>query len=565
MNEVGKIQNIRIDYYYDYEELEAVLKVLADECPDYCKKHVIGVTREGRNLTLLEVTDFSTGDSMNKPGFYAEACTHSEEFCGTNVALETLLKLLDPEKRDKATEKLLKDVVFYILPRVNPDGVEVSMKTGLIGVANGKYPLDERQPLPGLVPQDIDGNGICAQMRVEDPDGEWRFSDQDPRILVLRKPYETEGKFYRLYPEGIIRGEVTGFRIPKIRDVNLNRNYPTNWQPEGLQYGACELPLSEPETRAVAEFFVAHPNIAGVMSFHTNAGAVTRPFSNKGDECFKGQDLAIYEAIGAIGTEELGYEVISTYGGFTPDKTRIRGGTIGDWVFGDLGIPCITLELWNVYDAAGTPRPKGFHFSGRDEETELAVLKWSDRELGKKGYLDWTEYDHPQLGKVEIGGWNWIWEERNPPEHYLPEMSDKGSNFAIKMAMTLPKLVIRDVEVKELAENVYKISAVIHNAGYLPTYLTSQAKDVQCAPPIKVTLEAVTGSAVLECATDAEDIGHLEGRFGRIAEWSRDRANWDPVDHKAEWVITTEDEACELELTAATPRCGSTKVRVKVK
>lgn len=60
-------------------------------------------------------------------------------------------------------------------------------------------------------------------------------------------------------------------------DVNLNRNYPVNWQPEELQYGACELPLSEPETRAVAEFITAHPNVAGVLSFHTNAGAIMRP------------------------------------------------------------------------------------------------------------------------------------------------------------------------------------------------------------------------------------------------------------------------------------------------
>lgn len=550
------IHDVKIDYYYDYAELERVLDTIVSDSEGFCRRHVIGTTHEGRNITLLEVTDFSVGIPGEKPGMYVEACTHAEEFCGTNVALELLCRLLDTEKRDAYTAELLKNVTFYILPRVNPDGVDVVMKTGLIGVSNGKYPVDDRQPWPGLYMKDLDGNGIVAQMRIEDPDGEWKVSEKDPRIMVLRKPYEMGGKYYRLYPEGLIRGETTGFLIPKAKDVNLNRNYPCNWQPEGMQYGACELPLSEPETKAVADFIVAHPNIAGVMTYHTNAGAVTRPFSNKGDECFKGQDLAMFNAIGGIGTEELGYEVISTYGGFTPDKTRIRGGTLGDWMFETLGIPTITLELWNVYDAAGVERPKGFHFAARSEETELAVLKWSDKELGDRGYLDWKEFDHPQLGKVEIGGWNWIWEERNPPEQYLADMSAKGASFAIKMAMTLPRLEIRSVEVRKLADRLYKISAVIHNAGYLPTYLSSQAKYVNTAEPITLELKSVSGSFRVECTTDQYDIGHLEGRFGRIGEWSRDRENWLPTDHKTEWVISADSDTLELELSAGTARSG---------
>lgn len=562
---MSSAHTIKIDYYYDYAELEQELKLCAQTAPELCRLQVIGTTHEGRNLSMLVVTDYSVGVPEEKPGFYVEACTHAEEFCGTNVTLQLLNTLLHPDGEDQYIANLLKDVVFYILPRVNPDGVDVVMKTGLIGVSNGKYPVDARQPLPGLYMEDLDHNGIIAQMRIEDPDGEWKVSEKDPRIMVLRKPYEMGGKYYRLYPEGMIRGETTGFLIPKTRDVNLNRNYPCNWQPEGLQYGACELPLSEPETKAVADFFVSHPNIAGVMTYHTNAGAVTRPFSNKGDECFKGQDLAIYNALGGIGTEELGYEVISTYGGFTPDKTRIRGGTLADWLFECLGIPTITLELWNVYDAAGTKRPEGFHFAARSEETELAVLKWSDSELGSKGYLEWKEFDHPQLGKVEIGGWNWIWEERNPPVHYLPELSAKGANFAIKMARALPKLVVTSTKVEHLAENVYKLSAVIHNSGYLPTYITSQAKYVNCAPPIHAELKPVAGSFQIVCTTDREDIGHLEGRFGRIGEWSRDRENWKPTEHKVEWVITVESEKLELELVAGTARSGSTHCTITVR
>ena len=553
------VLNIKIDYYYDYKELMEALHTLADKFPGLCRLVSIGTTHEGREIPLLEITDYNTGVPEEKPGYYAEACTHAEEFCGTNAALELACRLVSSFGKDEDITELLKDTVFYIVPRVNPDGVDTIMKTGLQGVTNGKYPIDERQPLPGLVPKDINGDKVVAQMRIPDPDGEWKVSEKDPRLMVLRKPYEKKGTFYRMYPEGEISGDTVGFEIPMPKDVNLNRNYPANWLPEGLQYGACEFPLSEPETRAVAYFLHAHPNIAGVISYHTNAGAIMRPFSGKSDDNFLGADLSMYNALGAMGKEELGYEVMSTFGGFTPDKSRVRGGTLSDLTFELMGIPSFMLELWNVYDAAGTERPKEFHFAAKDEEKDLAILKWADRVMGPKAYLNWEPVDHPQLGKVEVGGWNRIYVERNPPESYLCEQSSAAAAFTIKLAQALPKLVIREVTATQLEGSIYKISAVIRNAGYLPTYLSSQALEVNAAAPVKVELTALKGSIQIECCTDKGDIGHLEGRFGRDAEWSHDRAMWKPTEHRIEWIIRAEGEEVSLQLKAHSDRCGTVR------
>lgn len=553
-----------IERYHVFEEYRKILKAFEEKYPKLCHLHSIGRTLENREIYLMEVTNFESGPSEKKPGYYAEACTHAEEFCGANVALRLIWDLVTEYGKQAETTALLDGTVFYILPEVNPDGVETVMTTGVIGVCNGRYPLDERQPLPGLVPQDLDGNGIVAQMRVPDPDGEWKVSEKDPRLMVLRKPCEMEGEFYRMYPEGVIRGEVDGFEIPVSRDVNLNRNYPAGWLPEGLQYGACELPLSEPETRAVAEFIDSHPNIAGVVSYHTNAGAIMRPFSGKGDECFLGADLALYHALGAMGTEELGYELMSTYNDFTPDKSRIRGGTLMDWTFEYLGIPSFMLELWNVYDAAGTTRPKEFHFAAKSEEKDLKILRWADENLGELGYLPWTKVKHPQLGEVETGGFNWLRVERNPPEHLLGEMAAHASAYTRKLAMTLPKLKIRKWELERLGDGRYKLTAVVRNGGYLPTYLTSQAKTVKKAPPVKLELLAVKGEFEVECCTHPDNLGHLEGRFGRDAEWSRDRASWMPVERKAEWVIRSDSPELVLMLTASAPRCGSVSRVVEI-
>ena len=39
-------------------------------------------------------------------------------------------------------------------------------------------------------------------------------------------------------------------------------------------------------------------------------------------------------------------------------------------------------------------------------EDDLKLLRWSDEQLAGKGYIDWYPFEHPQLGPVEIGGWN---------------------------------------------------------------------------------------------------------------------------------------------------------------
>lgn len=556
---MSQLPNVNLAHYYDYEELCSALRTLASAASALCRIYPIGTTHEGREIPLLEITNFSAGDPGEKPGYYVESCTHAEEFCGINMVLGLVQHLLDSYGREEDITDLLNHVVFYIVPCVNPDGVDTVMKTGHPGVGNGKYPIDARQPLPGLYPCDINGDHIVAQMRVPDPDGEWKISEKDPRLMVVRKPYETKGQFYRMYPEGLIRGEVAGFEIPKPRDVNLNRNYPAHWQPEGMQYGACELPLSEPETRAVASFITAHPNIAGMMSYHTNAGAILRPFGSKGDDAYLGADLALFNTLGAMGTEELGYTVMSTFGGFTPDKSRVRGGTLSDWAFDFMGIPVFCLELWNVYDAAGTPRPKDFHFSAKNEDTDLAVLQWADKEMGPSAYLDWAPFDHPQLGRVEIGGWNRIRVERNPPEKYLPGFAEKVASFTTKLSKTLPRLTIHNASLTRLADGLYKVSAIVHNAGYLPTYLSAQAIAVHADSPVQLSLTAKSGDFSVECCSHPYHVGHLEGRFGRDAEWSHDRNMWEPTERKAEWVIRSDSAELVLELTASSPRCGTVR------
>jgi murein tripeptide amidase MpaA len=198
-------------------------------------------------------------------------------------------------------------------------------------------------------------------MRIRDDAGEWKVSKKDPRLMLPRTPDESGGEYYRIVPEGMLVDWDGGdFEVPRPQDGNLNRNYPSNWEPEVKQYGSGEHPLSEPEVAAVVRWILDHPNIAGMQSYHTHSGVILRPWMTYADTEFVGRDKGIYEALGELGVEETGYPLISVYEDFTPDKSYKRFGSFIDWTFGALGIITFSTELWDVFKAVGIEREDFF-------------------------------------------------------------------------------------------------------------------------------------------------------------------------------------------------------------
>ncbi|MFP4456931.1 MAG: M14 family metallopeptidase [Clostridia bacterium] len=519
--------------FFNYQQISELVNKWAEETPDKCKLHVIGKSHQNRDVYALEITNFKVGNPKKKPGFYIEACIHAEEVMGSNVALYIAWQLLN--SKDTYINSLLNKQVFYILPRVNPDGAEFVLSKGQPWCGNGRFLPGEEQVKDGFYWHDIDNNGVIAQMRVRDDAGEWKISEKDSRFMVLREPWEKEGEFYRLFPEGLFRNFKGEFEFPKPNDGNLNRQFPSSYYPEGRQYGAGNYALEEPEAKAVAEFILARPNIGGAMSYHTCAGAILRPFGDKSDDHFLGNDLKMYETLGKMGTEITGYPLISVYHGFTPDKNSVRGGCLDDWTFEFLGMPSFVTELWNLNKAAGIEQ-EGFYLSEvRSSDEEVKVMEYLSQYMDKP-FLDWTEFDHPQLGKVEIGGWDRIWTFRNCPPQLLESIAKKHSEYSIKLAATLPSLEIRNVEVKEAKKGLVLITAEVINTGYLPTYLTHQAKFMK--KDKSVVVKILSDSDFELVSTDQkQDVGDLAGRSERVAPWSQWGSKWNKSIKRVSWLV----------------------------
>ena len=253
--------------YYLYDELTKTLQGFAEEYPQLVFLSSIGQSHEGRDIWCMAITNSATGPADEKPACWLDGNLHATEVTGAMGALHVIQFLVTNYGADPAMTRLLDQRAFYIVPRVNPDGAEQYLATGRY-LRSGTRPYPYTEERDGLYPEDIDGDGKILQMRVRDPDGPWKVSDQDPRLMCRRGPDEEGGVYYRLHQEGRIRN-YDGYNVkiaPPRQGLDFNRNFPYIWAPEGVQSGAGSYPASEPEIRAIVHFMTEHPNIYGAIS-----------------------------------------------------------------------------------------------------------------------------------------------------------------------------------------------------------------------------------------------------------------------------------------------------------
>jgi len=547
-----------VDGYHRFDDLLDIMKSMARDKPHLARVYSIGQTYEGRDLWMVEITDSETGPASSKPGYYIDGNHHAVEVAGSAVCLYTALYLLKHHGTDPEVTELLRSTSFYILPRVSADGAEMFLTTPY-SLRSSTRPHPETEPAPGLHLEDVDGDGLILQMRVADPDGEWKVSDRDPRLMLRRGPDEWGGSYYRLYPEGVIHewdgGEI---RIAPSRwGLDLNRNYPFSREADSDAKVAGPYPLSEPESRAVADFFSTHPNLAGAMSYHTTGGYILRPSCHLPDEKLEAEDLRMMKSIGERGEALTGYPCVSTYEGFT--GRRALTGVFMDWLYEDLGLLAYSTELWNAMARAGVRRQLGHLTSEEEEERGLKLLEWSDRELGSRGFVPWRRHHHPQLGPVELGGWDYKFTLWNPPPALLAGECHKNALFTLAHARSLPRVEVKETEVAALEKGVIHLVITLINRGYLPTWVASPGRNLPWVREPAARLDLPEGCQILH-GSPTEKVGHLAGRAGA----SPDRSSGGR-EKRLTWVVSTseaEGPVGKAQLTISGHRMGCLSVPV---
>jgi murein tripeptide amidase MpaA len=561
------VPDVAFDRFYRYDELTSILRAWATEQPKLFTLESIGSSYEGRDIWLATVTNLDTGPHPEKPAFWVEANIHASEVTGTTAALHLLHKLLSSYGADQKVTRALDTRTFYVVPRLNPDGAEWALaeRPKIIRSSTRPYPREDEQD--GLHREDIDGDGRLLSMRIVDRNGPWKVHPEESRLLVRREPDEDDPlvTYYRLLPEGVVRN-YDGVMIkvaPALQGLDLNRNFPFDWGPENEQMGAGPFPTSEPEIRAEVEAIVARPNVCGYISYHTMSGVHLRPYSGKPDDELPTDDLRTYKWIGEEATKITGYPAVSIFHDFKYHPKQVIKGGSDDWLYEHLGIYAWTTEFYSPMKHAGVTEFKFIDwFLDHPVSDELKLLAWNDTELDSKGYVDWYPFEHPQLGPVELGGWDRLYCWTNPPPHLLEAEIAPHADFAIFQALVSPKLELHSLHHEPVGDDKHYVRLVLLNSGWLPTNLSQKAMDRKAVRPIEVELTLPDGARVVGGDMKVE-VGQLSGRNMKrnILGWRSDDSTTDRV--KVEWVIEARAGGV-LGIEARHQRAGVVRTEVRL-
>ncbi|MGE5742251.1 MAG: M14 family metallopeptidase [Candidatus Aminicenantes bacterium RBG_16_66_30] len=476
---------VKLDFnrWHDTNELYADMKRLQAAFPKFLKLASIGKSFDGRDLMVMTVNNPATGPESAKAGMYIEANVHGNEIQGGEVCLYTIWYLMENYGRIADVTRLVDERVFYIIPTVNPDGRQYFMEGPGGNARSGHVPVDDDND--GLMdedpPEDINGNGIVEQIRKLVPgEGNYRISRANPNILEP-VPFGEKGDYILLGQEGVDNDGDGLVNEDGPGSYDQNRNWASDWQPGYVQSGAMHYPFELPEARAVNDFLMAHPNIAGVQSYHNSGGMILRgPGAELSGE-YPMSDTRFYDELGQNGERILPfYRYIVIWSGLY----TVHGGFI-DWTNDGLGIVSFSNELWNGDQYFTSPDLKEQQADPSSPIAPNVSRYYFDRylEFGDE-FVAWKPFDHPQFGPVEMGG---VWKKtqgRVPPRFMNEELCHRNMAFSLYQADEMPLVRLGETSVEKIGGDVYRVFVDITNPKVAPTIMARAAQNGVVRPDL---------------------------------------------------------------------------------
>jgi len=400
--------------YYEYDEIVAHMRSIAAAYPELVRLETIGKTLQGRDMVVAIVNSDKTGPDTDKPAMWIDGNVHGNEIQAAEAVLYTLWYLARSYGVNDDLTELLDQKSFYLLPSQNPDG-----RAYWFDAPN--TPSSSR-----------------ANQRPVDSDADGLF-DEDP-------PDDLDG-------DGQINEDGAG-------GDDMNRNWPSDWQPTYIQGGAGPFPLSHPETRAIADFILAHPNIAAVQSYHNTGGMLLRgPGASYREDMYPADDRRTYDELGRVGESLLPwYRYLVLY----KDLYPVHGGFV-NWTAEGLGIFSFTNELWSWSKYFQREQDGD---DDRDDRDRLWIFR--DRLQFGDVFTDYTAFDHPTHGEILVGGTN-KWSSRSTPTFMLEEECHRNFGFTAYHADQMAVLDFERIQVDRLRDGLWSLTVAIENDRLIPS------------------------------------------------------------------------------------------------
>jgi len=223
------------DRFHDYNEMKVAISELATKNPEYIRVMSIGKTIEGRDIPAMHINSSPNAlkrIKSNKPGFVLLGNHHAREHLSAEIPL-MFAQYLMANKNDSMIKKLLDDRDLWIVPMVNPDGVEFD-------ISGDKYHMWRKN-------RRNNGDGTAG--------------------VDLNRNY--------------------GFR--------WNTGGSSSDTDSEVYMGKA--PFSEPETQAVRDFVSSLSNVTVLLTVHTFSELILYPWGSSYDPIPNEKDRKVFETM----------------------------------------------------------------------------------------------------------------------------------------------------------------------------------------------------------------------------------------------------------------------------
>ncbi len=393
-----------------------------------------------------------------------------------------------------------------------------------------------------------------------------RTSPEDPRLMIPKDQGKDPAKWkgeWTVFSEGIDNDNDGSFNEDGTGGIDINRNFPELWLPAPYSTNPGPYPLSEVESRALADFLLSRTNLTGHVNYHMTGNVTVFPPSSLRLDPITGDvvrqpytDELTYRRLGNKSRElvdNVEVQVFKIHGASPASWHGSIWGVYVDWAYYRLGIFSMIHEFGispGVTDI--------FPSSGKQTER----IRWSDENMEGKLFVDWTPYDHPQLGKVEIGGFlNEIYDPKYKtytnvqclPGPKWEKLLDNHTKWHLYLMGQSPLVRITDVKATPLGGGYFNVEAHVKNVGVLPTNVTEQSIESGIAKTVKasITLEGAT----LAGGKDKIDLGHLSGSSSRAVATAKELG----------WVVKANGSLSTVTIQVVSQKGGTDKKKVVLK
>ncbi len=570
----GNVQSA--ENYRDSSALARDAKALAKQYGARVQLETYGQSAGGKPLYWLRIAAAGAVAPEQRPAVFVGANVAGFHHVGSEAAMALATQLASSD--DPATQALLQRRTFYFAPLMNPDAHDAMFaKPRRLQSANAQI-LDI--DIDGLAGEDggddLDGDGVIAQMHIRDARGHYIIDPDDARRLIEADPAKGQRGEYHLLSEGKDDDGDGEYNENPASGIVVDRNFPAGFVVGRPEYGAW--PGLAPEVRAAMDQLLKHRNINlaivygpanQLLEAPKGFERITPPGAKPSAEANKPEDEDL-KSLAALGET---YRKALTDAGYDSKRfaRQSAGGSLSTWLYFHYGVQTLELDVWGPdktpakkaapaetpeatasgtgNDAATVKAPGTEDKNGKPENAQAAADKAApgkngadkpgaeknpaDKAAAEKlaaekalltfleqqnpaAILPWTSVKLADGRSAETGGRD-PFAEYLPPYPLLQPLLSLHGDQILDWAGDMAELELLSVESRQQADDVWLVRAVAGVKGRLPTHTSLAARMKNRLP---VNMEMTHDSSVTPLTLNNRVVSERLDSKGKLSgEW----------------------------------------------